>query len=535
MPADPAERAALVRAREALARGDPAMAARLAEAVARRNPAAAEARFLLGMALVETGHAGHALGQIEQAARLEPGQAEYAVQRARVLSQLQRDADARAAAHAAMALPVDDPLVLDTLGCVLARLGDHDRALPLFARAVAAVSDSLSFRFNYASSLGFFGKVAEAEAQYEAMIARDPAHGAAWYGLVMLRRQTPEANRALQIEAAIPHARDHDSRVRLHYAAAKTHEDLGNSAAAFAHLDTANRAHRAMIGYDPAVDAALFDALEAAFAAPPPRGDAPGRDGPIFVVGLPRTGTTLVERILAAHPDTLALGELQAMPLAIKRLAGTQSRLVLDPETIAAAAAVPGTAIAEAYRAQAMAQAGAEAGAAAGKRLIDKFPLNFLYIGHILRAFPRARVVCLRRQPMDSVWSNYKHLFALGSPYYGYSHDLMDTARYFARFDRLMAHWQARHGDAVLQLEYEALLTRQEPETRRLLAHCGLDWNPACLTFNQTTDAVATPSAQQVRRPLNRDAVARWRAYAAEMAGVAAFFEESGIAVEQAA
>ena len=522
----------LARARAALAGGDPAAAARMAEALIRGNSALAEGWFLLGMALVETGNAGHALAPIGRAVSLDPAAAEYAVQHARVLCQLQRDADARAAATRALGLACDDPLTLDTLGCVLARLGDHGDALPLFARAVAAQPDNLSFRFNYASSLGFFGAVAEAEAQYEAMIARDPTNGAAHYGLVWLRRQRPEANPVARIEAAIPRARDHDTMVRLHYAAAKVHEDLGNSAAAFAHLDTANRAHRAAIGYDPAIDAALFDALEAAFSEPAPSDPAPAPAGPIFIVGLPRTGTTLVERILAAHPETLALGELQAMPLAIKRLAGTRSRLVLDPDTIVAAARLPGEEIARAYRDQAMAQAGAAAGEAAGKRLIDKFPLNFLYVGHILRAFPGARVVCLRRQPMDSVWSNYKHLFALGSPYYGYSHDLIDTARYYARFDRLMALWQARHGAAVLQLQYEALLADQEGETRRLLAHCGLGWDPACLHFHESAAAVATPSAQQVRRPINREALARWRAYAEPMAGVAAFLTERGIAVD---
>ena len=519
----------LARARAALTGGDPATAARLAETLIRGNSALAEGWFLLGMTLIESGHAGHALGPIGRAAALDPASAEYAVQQARVLCQLQRDAEARAVAMRAMGLACDDPLTLDTLGCVLARLGDHAAALPLFARAVAAQPDNLSFRFNYASSLGFFGAVAEAEAQYEAMIARDPANGAAHYGLVLLRRQRPEADPASRIEAAIPLARDHETSVRLHYAAAKVHEDLGNSAAAFAHLDKANRAHRAMIGYDPAVDAALFDALEAAFAGSAPANEAPAPDGPIFIVGLPRTGTTLVERILAAHPDTLALGELQAMPLAIKRLTGTRSRLVLDPATIAAAADLPGKDIARAYRDQAMAQAGAAAGEAAGKRLIDKFPLNFLYVGYIARAFPQARIVCLRRHPLDSVWSNYKHLFALNSPYYGYSYDLLDTAQYFAGFAGLIAFWRNAFPHQVMELEYERLLDDQEGQTRRLLAHCGLPWDQACLEFHTRSGAVATPSAQQVRRPLNRDSVGRWQGYAAPLAPITQFLHQSGL------
>ena len=525
-PTDPA----LIAARAALASGDFARAARLAEHVGRADPLAAEAHFLLGMALAETGHAGHALGRVQQAAELEPDCTEYAAQLARLLIQLQRDGLARAVATRAVALGSDDPIVLDTIGCVLARLGDHGEALPLFARAVAAQPDNLSFRFNYASSLGFFGKAVEAAEQYEAMIARDPVNGPAHYGLAGLARQTRAHNHIARIEAEIPAARDHGERVRLHYAAAKEHEDLGDSGACFTHLDTANRAHKAHIGYRPDSDATLVEALRAGFArsdyfAGPGLGDV----APIFVVGLPRTGTTLVERILAAHPAVQSLGELQAMPLAVKRLSRSRSRLILDSETIAGVADIAPRDVAEAYLAQAGAQAGAQAVAQAGAVLLDKFPLNFLYLGYIARAFPGARIVCLRRAPLDSVWSNFKHLFALGSPYYGYSYDLLDSARYYALFAELMALWRDLFPQQVMELEYEAMLSDQDAQTRALLDHCGLPWDEACLNFHTAGGAVATPSAQQVRRPLNRDSVNRWQSYAAQMAPVVDFFRERGI------
>jgi hypothetical protein len=132
---------------------------------------------------------------------------------------------------------------------------------------------------------------------------------------------------------------------------------------------------------------------------------------------------------------------------------------------------------------------------------------------------------------MDTVWSNYKNLFATTSSYYAYSHDLLDTARYFARFDRLMAFWETLVPGRILQLGYEDLVADQEGESRRLFAHCGIDWTDSALAFHTNTAAVATPSAAQVRRPIYRDSVERWRAHETALAPVRRFFDEGGIAV----
>ena len=245
------------------------------------------------------------------------------------------------------------------------------------------------------------------------------------------------------------------------------------------------------------------------------------------MVGMPRTGTTLVDRILSSHPDVASAGELQAMPLAVKRLAATASRSVIDQETVMASGKIDPAAIGDAYLAQA--DHHRHDGTA---RFTDKLPANFLYIGHIARALPHAKIVCLRRNPMDTVWSNYKNLFASQSAYYAYSYDLLDTARYYARFDRLMAMWDKVFPGLVLQLSYEQLVADQEVQTRRLLEHCDLDWDEACLTFHENSAAVATPSAAQVRRPLNADAVGKWRTHEAALQLARAFFEEQGIPIE---
>ena len=215
------------------------------------------------------------------------------------------------------------------------------------------------------------------------------------------------------------------------------------------------------------------------------------------------------------------------MPLAVKQMTGTRSRLVIDPETIAASAAADPLAMGQAYMAR------ANHHRPEGKaRFIDKLPANFLYIGHILHALPHAKIICLRRHPMDTIWSNYKNLFASQSAYYAYSYDLMDIARYYARFDRLTALWDRLFPGRVLQLSYEALVADQEGQTRRLLDHVGLAWDAACLSFHENEAAVATPSAAQVRQPLNADAVARWKRHETALAPARDWLARQGISAD---
>ncbi len=507
-------------ARLALENGDPDRARRLADA-------SAEGRFIAGMADAMQGRVSAGIAHVEAALAMQP-RAEYAAQLARLLITLRREAEARAAAELATALGPQDAMTFDTIGCVHARLGDQHAALAMFEPAVARDPGNLEFRLNLALALGFVGRTAEAAAQHEAIIARAPTHGRAHHALAGLAKATPTANHIARLETALAQVRDADDALRIRYALAKEYEDLGEAGAAFRHLQVANRAHRARIGYDFAQDAAIFDAIEAAFARPVAlAGASDVAEAPIFVTGMPRTGTTLVDRILSSHPDVHSAGELQAMPLAIKQLSGTRSRLILDPETVAAATALDPAAVGRAYAARA-----GQHRLRADGRHIDKLPANFLYIGHIARALPQASIVCLRRGPMDTVWSNAKNLFASTSTYYAYSYDLMDTACYYARFDRLMAFWDRLLPGRILQLRYEALVADQEGESRRLFAHCGLDWTPAALDFHRNTATVATPSAAQVRRPIYRDAVERWRAHADVLAPVAAWFGANDIPVE---
>ncbi|WP_436015630.1 sulfotransferase [Phenylobacterium sp. LjRoot219] len=499
---------------------------RSAQAMIAARPQEADGHFFFGLAAEAIGRVSLALQAIEEAARLSP-KPEYFAQRARLLLLLRQDAAARKSAHAAAALAPRDASTLDTIGCVFARLGDHAAALPPFERAAALQPNNPQFRFNLASTLGFLGRTAEAEGHYEAILAVDPDCGKAHLALATGRRARPEANPVARLTAALGRARNPEDVLQIRYALAKAYEELGEHRAAFAQLHEANSRRRRELAHDPTFDRAIFERLEQRFAAPDYfQGAGAASAAPIFVVGLPRTGTTLVDRILSSHPQVRSAGELQAMPLAVKLSGGSPSPFVIDPETIDAAAALAPAAVAEAYLQRASAHHGA------GGRFVDKLPLNFLYVGYIARAFPNASIVCLRRHPLDSVWSNYKHLFSTEFSYYNYSYDLRDAADYYLQFDRLMAFWAQQFPGRVLQVSYEGLVDAQEAWTRKILQHCALPWDEACLRFHENVAAVSTPSAAQVRRPLYRDAVARWRAYAEELEPARRMFEAAGLAID---
>lgn len=510
----------------ALNRGDMLKVGQLAQQMVRARPQEAQGHFLFGLAAEAIGRVSLAIQALDEAIRLSP-RAEYLAQKARLLLLVRQDAAARQAADAVLELKPADAATLDTVGCVFTRLGDHAAALPLFEAAIAQRPADNHLRFNLASTLGFLGRFAEAEAHYEAIVAAEPTHGRAHLALSTAGKAKPEANHVARLTAALDSSPTGDDELQIRYALAKEHEELGRHAEAFSHLHQANSRRRAELNYDFGFDQAIFERLQARFCEPDYfTGEGVADAAPIFVVGLPRTGTTLVDRILSSHPQVTSAGELQAMPLAVKLTGRSDTPFVIDPATVDAAAGVSPAEVGRAYLDRAAAHHGA------GGRFVDKLPLNFLYVGYIARTFPKASIVCLRRNPMDSVWSNYKNLFSTEFSYYNYSYDLLDAAAYYAAFDRLMGFWAQRFPGRVLQVGYEDLVDNQEAQTRRLLAHCDLPWDETALRFHENAAAVSTPSATQVRRPLYREALARWRSYETELAPVRGYFEAAGIPVE---
>ncbi len=499
----------------------------MAAALVAANANDAEAHFLLGIAASGTGQVQAGIEHLGRAVSLAPC-GEYQAQLARLFTLVRRDGDAAATLrNAEQTLPADG-LSRDTMGCVYARLGDHAAALPHFEAAVRLEPANTQFRYNLATTLNFLGRTAEAEEALEALIALAPGDARAHQLLSSLRRQTPQSNHVARLSRARAQARDGRGRLLLGYALAKELEDLGRAEEALERLCTTNAEHRRTLAYTFARDAAVFDAIDEHWVTQPLAAETtPPTDAPIFIIGMPRTGTTLVDRILSSHPEVESAGELQAMPLSVKKAARTPSRMVLDPETVAAAAGHDMGGIGREYVRMAQHHRRDRT-----RRFVDKFPGNFHYAGIIAAALPSAPIICLRRNPMDTVLSNFRNLFAVSSRYYDYSYDLLDIAATYVRFDRLMAEWREALPGRVLEVRYEDLVADQEGQTRRMLDHCGLGWSDACLDFHTNAAPVSTPSAAQVRRPIYRDSVARWKQHAEVLAPVAQFFADAGITVD---
>lgn len=472
---------------------------------------------------------GDACGAIEQALAADANRAEYHAQHARCLALLKREAEARAAAERAEALAPGSALTLDTLGVVWSRLNEHERAVRVFERSVAAAADNPEFHYNLASSLRILGRFDEAEREYETVVRLAPRFYRAHSALADLRKQTESRNHIARLQALLEGVgADVDGELHLRHALAKELEDLGSYDSAFAHLAAGKERKRRSLGYSMATDEALFAAVERVFDSASAAAGAAACSSaePLFVVGMPRSGTTLVERILSSHSLVGSAGESQNFGVCLKRAAATPGNRVLDPPTIERGVHCDLAAVGRQYLES------TRPSAADKPHFVDKLPLNFFYIGFIHLALPNAQIVCLRRHPLDSCLSLYRQLFAVTFSYYNFTYDLADIGRYYVLFDRLLAHWRQVLPGKVLEVQYEALVADQERETRRLLEFCGLPWEAACLDFQANPAPVATASSVQVREPLYNTSVGRWRRYAANLGPLISQLRAAGIALE---
>ncbi len=394
----------------------------------------------------------------------------------------------------------------------------------MFGRAAALLPTRAHLRFNLATSLIYAGDIDRAEVELEACLTLNPEYWKAHLTLAQLRKQTLAKNHLERLQTCLPEI-DDDSAARLYVnlALAKEFEDLEDYPKAFRHLALGKAAARADRNYSIKRDESLFEALMHAFPATQMGSAGCPSNEPIFVIGMPRSGTTLVERIISSHPEVYSAGELQDFGVALKRASGSRTPHMLDPDTVARGLLVNRSQLGESYLSSTRPATGAR------QRFIDKLPHNFLYAGFIANALPNAKIICLRRDPMDTCLSNFRQLFAQTSPYYDYSFDLLDTGRYYILFDRLMTHWQKVLPGRILELSYETLVDSQEDSSRKLLEYCGLSWHDACLSFEDNPTPVATASAVQVRVPIYRSALRRWRKYESQLDGLRQLLLDAGI------
>lgn len=485
------------------------------------------ASYLAGLAALELQQWHEALVHLHRAAKLAPRNAVYVAYFARALSFAGMPGNALRTANRAFNLSPTDAHTWAALGDVYKRCNALERATVAFGRAAALAPTNPHFRYNYAESLMHEGDLNATRTELEACLSLDPAYWKAYRTLSRLHRQSPHDNHVDRLLALVGQTRDDNAaQVHLHLTLGKEYEDLGDYSRAFEHFSQGKAAISGGHENLRQRDQALFDAIMRMFPGPQPQPDGFPTDEPIFVVGMPRSGTTLVERIISSHPYVHSAGELHNFGIALKQVTGVSTPPLLDLETLAKTNDLDWVQLGEKYLASTRPMTECK------PRFIDKLPHNFLYLGHIARALPNAKIICLRRNPMDTCLSNFRQLFARNSEFHNYSLDLLDTGRYYLLFDRLMAHWKRVLPGRILEVQYETLVQTQEASTRQLLEHCDLPWHDDCLRFEQNGAPVATASAVQVRSPIYRTSIKYWKKYEVQLTDLHKLLIEAGVDCE---
>ncbi len=470
------------------------------------------------LAVIASEHGNHLKARelFARSAELAPENGQYHAFLARSLSVAGQQKQAKEAIDRAVARPIEDASFYDTVGVVYSRTGYHESAIEFFKKAVAMQPLNAGFHYNLASSQQFLGEFDEAATAYQTTLRLDPTAYKAWSSLVGLKRQTREKNYLDRLQEEFDRQQeDPDASLHLGHALAKTLEDLGEYEQSLQWLIRAKRLKREDALATPMQYTDIFAAAKETLLAHTDRASSRIDDAPIFVIGMPRTGTTLVDRILSSHPSVVSAGELNIFAGLIKEAVKTPSNMVMDGPTLRAATQVDLEAIGRSYLEE------SKALSRGAPRFVDKMPFNFFYAGLIHKALPNARIILLRRGAMDSCLSNFRQLLTVQHSYYQYTYDLAETAAFFAQFDSLMAQWREQlPQESFMEVNYEDIVHDQEQQTRRMLAFCDLDWNEACMRFHENDAPVSTASSVQVRQPLYSGSIGRWQRYGDALEGL---------------
>jgi tetratricopeptide (TPR) repeat protein len=504
------------------------------------NAGFAQAHCNAGIALAALDRPKEAIGHFRQALAVSPGDADAHCRLADQLVGLDRLTEAIAHYQTAHAIRPDSAEICCGLANALQKRGQFAESVAHYKDAIAIRPDSAEAHNNLGNSLLALNRNEEAIAQFEATLAINPAAaeaqnniGVALQALGRLEAAAQAYEAALKLAPgraaihlnlahskpidaarlaaleALAHdksERNHEESIALQFALAKAYDDLNEPERSFHHLIAGNALKRRHLRYDEAETLALFERIRTVFTADLLACKAGSGDPcrlPVFVVGMPRSGTTLVEQILASHSKVFGAGEREDLGTVIAALAAANGEAFpervrhLSPEALQRF----GTNYIAAIR----------TAAPTAERIVDKMPINFLYVGLIHLALANARIIHVRRNPLDTCFSCFSMLFVGHQPY---AYDLGELGRYYRAYEALMAHWrQVLPPGVMLEVRYEDIIDDLKGQAAAMVAHCGLAFEDSCLTFHETIRPVRTASSTQVRQPLYRNAVGRARAY----------------------
>ncbi|MEX1198766.1 MAG: sulfotransferase [Pseudohongiellaceae bacterium] len=514
--------------------------------VLRQTPDHPQALHYLGLARFQMGQSVEAEKLLSRSAELDPAEANTWSDLGMVRMRLERTEEALPAFEEALERSPDHPDALNNMAQALRKLGLFAQARPLLERLVAlkpgvvpvlyALADTLSklsevegairtyqqalklapddtrVRLGLGDAYESTGKFKQARMQYLAILRRDPDNALALARLLQLREGTPEPEQVERAQQLADNAATReDGRIRLNVALGYYHDRQKQFDQAFRRLQQgydvlARREPFDSDGYSRAIDT-LIEELTADFFSSAPTSGLES-DRPVFVVGMPRSGTTLTEQILASHSQVAAGGELSSLLKVSYQTKEMSSTGEPYPSGLKAIGSDGLVEMAERYLAD------LDRVSESASRVTDKLPFNFMHLGVIALLFPDARIIHCRRHPLDNCLSCYFTSFA---DQIRFANRLDTLGRYYLDYHRLMQHWHEVLPVEIFDLQYETLIEDTEPTVRALVDHCGLPWEDACLSFHETQRAVRTPSRWQVRQPIYKGSMQRWRNYESQL------------------
>jgi tetratricopeptide (TPR) repeat protein len=473
----------------------------------------------LALALKDLDRLDQAADLLRRALVIEPRSDKFRVHYASVLLGQHKLEEAAAAAEQAIALHPESHDAMNMMGRIALKRGEPQPAVDWFQRALALKPDLADAYNNMGNVLKELGQLREAEEAYLEAARLDPSVTGVYVNLADIKKFAPgDAHLAAMEALAAANGVSKTDSMQLDFALGKAYADLQDYGRSFRHLLAGNAAKRATITYEESTAFALIERIEQVFTPDlilAKSGSGYASAMPIFVIGMPRSGTTLVEQIIASHPSVHGAGELKSLNDVILMVRAVDGNTIPYPEFVPALDASALEQIGARYVAALRHLVATSVCSREAKqpieRVTDKMPANYYFAGLIHLALPNAVIVHTIRDPVDTCISCFSKLF---SGEQNHTYDLAELGRYYKRYERLMAHWHRVLPPArILAVRYEDVVADLEGQARRLIAHCRLEWDERCIAFHQTQRPVRTASATQVRQPIYNSAIGRWRVY----------------------
>lgn len=488
-------------------------AEQLCRQVLQKDPAHVDALRLLGLIAASSGDLDDAEHLLRQALASAPDHVPALFELGRVLKELERPEDAIDVYRELLVLQPEDPRVHFHLASVLAPAARNEEAAEAYRRCLALAPKHTGAWLGLGHMLKTVGRQDEGIAAYRRCVELEPEFGEAYYSLANLKTYRFSRAEIDQMQRQLQTGKTNDtSRVNLLFALGKAFEDVGDYEQAWRYYEEGNARQRMLVSYDPVqtetVNDELIEFFDAAFFAAT-TGHGHPDPAPIFVVGLPRSGSTLIEQIIASHSQVEGTGELPYIGRLTKSLNHNRADAMRYPQVLAELAPRHFHRLGQDYLEMASRHR-----LQGRPRFIDKMPNNFPSAGFIHSILPNAKIIDARRHPLDACVGNLRQLYARGQTF---SYDQCDIGEYYLQYLRMMAHWDDVLPGKILRVQYEDVVTDLETQVRRILDFLELPWEDDCLRFHATERAVRTASSEQVRQPIYASGVGFWRHYAPQL------------------